>query len=216
MDEENIVNEVEQEQKPEQSTDTARELEALRRKNHELLDEAKRAKSARREAEERAEREAQEKARKDGDFEQLLKSSEGEREKLHRELETLRGSIAKEKVGNTALALAGEIADGVNAELLSEFISRRLKYTDQGVKVLDENGELTISSIAELKLEFEQSERYKALLRGSKSNGGGATGSRGSAVVTKKFNEHTSAELVEIKRNDPQLYERLREESIRN
>lgn len=157
--------------------DVTSQFESVKAKADQLLDETKKAKAMKREAEAIAKKEAEEKARKEGDFEQLLKSSEEERQKLSEELNGLRTSVTSEKISNEALKIASELADGPNAEILSEFIKRRIQYTQDGVKVTDEQGNLTIATIDELKQEFANSGKYKSLLRGLKSTGSGATGS---------------------------------------
>jgi alanyl-tRNA synthetase len=149
---------------------------AMKAKLDELLGETKRAKAAAREADERARKEAEEKARKAGDFEQLHKSSEQARQALEEELNNLRSGIANEKRDNAAMKIAADLAEGANAEILSEFISRRLKYTDDGLKVLDDAGQLTVSSIDELAQDFRNNSRFASLLKGNQSTGGGATG----------------------------------------
>lgn len=147
----------------------------------EVLGELKTFKQKAREAEEAAEAARKEKLKKEGDHEQLYKSSEAEREKLAQQLEQLQNNIYQEKVGNQAMKMAAELADGYNAELLAEQIQKRLKYTDDGVKVTDASGELTVSSLDDLKAEFKTSERFQALLRGNQASGGGAPGGKGSA-----------------------------------
>jgi chromosome segregation ATPase len=162
-------------QKDSQLNDIQSQFSAVKSKADELLDETKKAKAQRREAEEVAKREAEEKARKKGDYEQLLNSSESEREKLAKELTSLRNGISQEKVNAESLKIAADMADGSNAEILSEFISRRLQWTDDGLKVLDEAGNLTIATVDHLKNEFRSNAKYKSLIRGIKSTGGGAT-----------------------------------------
>lgn len=147
----------------------------------EVLGELKTFKQKAREAEEAAEAARKEKLQKEGDHEQLYKSSEAEREKLANQLQELQNNIYQEKVGNQAMKLAAEMADGYNAELLAEQIQKRLKYTDDGVKVTDASGELTVSSLDDLKAEFKNSERFQALLRGNQASGGGAPGGKGGA-----------------------------------
>lgn len=165
--------------------DLQTQFEAMKSKTNELLDETKKAKNAKREAEIQAQKEAEEKARKSGDFEQLLKSSEQQRKELEDKLNNLNNSISQEKVNNTAMKLASELADGANAEILSEFIARRLKYTEDGLKVTDEAGNLTVSTLDQLNAEFANNERYASLRRGSQATGGGATGGGGSAPKQK-------------------------------
>jgi len=181
MDLEQALAKIEEQQKA--LEDAHKSNEAMKSKMDELLTEAKRAKDAKRAAEESARLEAEEKARANGDFEQLLKSTQeklSEREKAYNDLTQ---KIAGEKVSNQALKIASELADGYNAELLSEQIAKRLKYTDDGVKVLNGNGELTISTLDELKTEFSNNDRFAALLRGTKATGGGANGGKGGASV---------------------------------
>ncbi len=160
---------------------------AMLNKNNELLGELKKNKDAKREAEALAQQEATEKARKAGDFEQLLKSSEEQRHALEEQLNKLHGNVSKEKINNAAMKMAAELADGANAEILSEFIARRLKYTDEGLKVTDVDGNLTVSSLADLSSEFANSEKYKSLLRGLKSSGGGANGGGDSVPENKQM-----------------------------
>lgn len=155
------------------------EKTAMQTKLDELLTETKKAKTARREAEELAAREAEDKARKDGDFEQLLKSSEEKRLESESKLNEFQTNIDKEKLKSAAYKLGAEVADGENAELMAVFFEERLKPVDGDVKVTDKDGNLTVSTLADLKKEFESMPRYASLLRGNQSSGGGANGSGG-------------------------------------
>lgn len=175
-------------------TDLRSQVSAMQAKMNELLGEAKVAKQKAREEREAKEQAKLEKARKEGDYEQLLKSSEKERASLSDQLNKMHHQFSSEKIQKESLRLAAEMADGANAELLSEFISRRLKYTDDGLKVLDRNGELTVSSIDDLKAEFQKSEKYKSLLRGIKSSGGNAKGNR-QTEMNAKSNVMTRSEF---------------------
>lgn len=171
--------------------DLKKQLDSLRGKTEELLGETKKAKAKAREEMEAKERAKLEKAKKEGDFEQLLKSSENERTSLSKRLEELQGKVSSEKLRTESLRLAGELADGANAELLSEFVIKRLKYTDDGIRVLDANGDLTVSSAEDLKKEFQNSEKFKALLRGNKASGGSAQGS-GNSVASSQGIDRTA------------------------
>ncbi len=144
--------------------------------------ETKIAKQKARDEQEAKERAKMEKAKRDGDFEQLLKSSENKNKTLAEQLQNLQQKISTEKVRGESMKIATDLADGPNAELLSEFISKRLRYTDDGIKVLDSNGDLTVSNIDDLKAEFTKSEKFKSLLRGVKSSGGSAQGSGSGAT----------------------------------
>lgn len=153
----------------------------------EVLGELKTFKQKAREAEEAAEAARKEKLQKEGDHEQLYKSSEAEREKLAKMLAERDARDARRNEEAEAFKLAAQMADGYNAELLAEQIQKRLKHTEDGMKVTDASGELTVSSLDDLKAEFQNSERFQALLRGNQASGGGATGGdRGSASKSKK------------------------------
>lgn len=119
---------------------------------------------------------ATKKAEEKGDFEQLFKSSQDKLTERDGELATLRSGIAGEKRTNAAMKMAGEMAEGENIGLLSTFIERRLQHTDDGLKVTDAAGNLTVSSVADLAKEFSADPRYASLLKGSQSSGGGASG----------------------------------------
>ena len=140
---------------------------AMKAKMDELLTEAKKAKSEKREIEEQSQIERERIAREKGDFEQLHRSSEERYQATVKELDSMRASVANEKRNNAAMKVATELAEGANAELLSEFISRRLKYHDDGVKVTDSSGDLTVSTLDDLKAEFKNDARYSALLKGN-------------------------------------------------
>jgi hypothetical protein len=161
------------------------EKAAMASKMDELLGEAKKAKAAKRDEEAARLAAEQAAAAEKGDFEQLHKSAMAELEKERAAHKELVSSIGQEKRNNAAMKIATDLADGPNADLLSEFIAKRLKYTDGGVKVTDENGELTVSTVDELKTTFKNDPRYTALLKGNQSSGGGATGGSNSGGAAK-------------------------------
>jgi hypothetical protein len=185
MSEETEVAEVQQEAPSVDLSQLMAENNAMKAKVEELLTEAKRAKQAKREIEAETQAERERIAREKGDYEQLHKSAQEKYETTLGELDNLRQGIANEKRNNTAMKLAADLADGANAELLSEFIGRRLKFHEDGVKVTDVNGNLTVSSFDDLKSEFKNDARYSALLKGNQSSGGGASGGSNSGGATK-------------------------------
>lgn len=160
-----------------QLADITKSNDSLKAKNAELLGETKQAKTAKREAEEAARVAAETKAKADGDHEQLYKSSEAAREKTQGELDALKGTVATEKCKTASMKIAAKLADGSNVDLLSDFIVRRLKYSEgEGLKVTNASGELTVSTMDDLENEFKNDARYMALLKGNQSSGGGAGG----------------------------------------
>ncbi|MDT8372332.1 MAG: hypothetical protein RQ783_10150, partial [Gammaproteobacteria bacterium] len=161
------------------------EKESLSNKVNELLGESKKAKEARRQAEQLAAEEARKKAEAEGNYQQLFESSEKEREALAQQLEEMRNMTASEKINSTAMKLAMSL-DPLNdsaAEDLSGHIAKRLKYVDNELKVVDASGNLTVSTPQDLVKEMQASGRYSFYLKGNQSTGGGANGGRGSASV---------------------------------
>lgn len=153
-----------------------KESTSMKSKMDELLGETKKAKALKNKADEDVAEAARAKALKDNDFEQLFKSSEAQRETSDTKYSELLGKIANEKRNSEAVKIAMQLSDGDNAELLSQFIAPRLKYTDEGIKILDINGQLTVSTVEDLKTEFQSNARYSSLLKGNQSSGGGASG----------------------------------------
>jgi hypothetical protein len=152
------------------------ERDSMKSKMDQLLTETKAAKTSRREAEDAARIAADAKALKDNDYEQLFKSSEEKAKGYQEELSGFKTSMAKKEVQSTSQTLAQKIAEGDNINLLSTFIQPRLKHTDDGIKVLDHQGNLTVSSLDDLVNEFKTNSVFASLLKGNKADGGGAPG----------------------------------------
>lgn len=146
-------------------------------------------------AEKAAEEAARTKADKDGDYKQLLKSAEEKIIVLTDSAIATLAVTAKSEVKGAALKLAGLMSEGVNIENIAHFIEQRLKFADGRVKVTNESGELTVSTLEDLQKEFTGSARYASLLKGNKSSGGGAppgnnnnSGSAAKTITRTEFN----------------------------
>ena len=186
------------------------DVSGLKRQRDELLAEKKAEQERRRAAEEQAKREADERARAEGNYQQLFESSQAELERERSSLVELRRSIEQRDINLAATRVATAIADGYNAEILTEFIARRLKVAEGQVRVTDEAGNLTVSTLADLEKEFETSPRYASLVRGSQAGGGGAA-PKGGGRATKSWDEMTGMERVELRRTNPAEHKRLKE-----
>lgn len=77
------------------------------------------------------------------------------------------------------------------------------------VRITDESGKLTVSSLADLQKEFETSPRYASLVRGSQAGGGGAA-PKSCDRVTKTWEQLSGMERVELRRNNPAEHARLK------
>jgi len=154
-----------------------KETAGLKSKVDELLGEKKSVAQKAKDAAAQAEQDRIKRAKEAEDFKSLYESSEAKRLEIEQDYTGFKNSIRTEKRNHEAYKLASEMAEGANIELLSEFISRRLDIGDDGkLQVLNGEGSPTVQTIKDLKKEFETSGRFDALLKGSGSIGGGATG----------------------------------------
>lgn len=185
------------------------DLEGLRNQVQTLLTEKKEEKRKRDAAEAEQRRIQEESQRANGEFEQLYTSAQQALEQERSRLAELTASIERRDLTSAASKVATGIADGENAEILAEFIQRRLKVVDGQVKVTDASGNLTIASLDDLAKEFQQAPRYASLVRGTQANGGGAAGGKGGGA-TKTFDQLTGMERVELRKTNPAEYDRLK------
>ncbi len=192
------------------------DLEGLKRKNQEFMEEAKVAKRKAKELEEQARQKEEENARKNGNIEALEKSWQ---EKLtKREAELLEQSKALESqvyqltVGQTASTLANELAvSGCSSVLLPHITGRLQVETVDGqvkVRVLDAQGKPSAATIDDLKKEFRDNPAFKPLIAASGASGSGANGANPGGGAAKKPSEMTTAERTEWAKTDPDGFNR--------
>jgi DNA repair exonuclease SbcCD ATPase subunit len=183
-------------------------IEALKRKNQELLGEKKSASQKARELEEQKAQAERERMEQDGQHKELSEKYKTEAERYQAELADLRRGIATEKLSNKAAELAGEYAsDTRNAKLLSKFLKDELDYVDGAVVARNH------ASIDDLIKSMEQSGDYASLWKGKASSGGGATGQKGGSAATKKLSELSESERTELAMTEPDTFARLMAEA---
>lgn len=178
------------------------DVEGLKRQNQTLLDEAKEAKRKAREAQEQLTQKELDAAKARGDYESLYASSEQTLAAERQKLADLQAGIEKRDMRGSAAKVAAQIADGPNAEIIADYIERRLRIVDGQVRVTDASGNLTVSTLEQLGKEFQEEPRFASLVRGSQANGGGAAGLPGGGA-TKTWDQMSGMERVELRRNDP-------------
>ncbi len=178
----------------------------LKAKNEALLAEKKAEADKRKKAEKEAQDAADAKAREKGDHESLLKSAEATIAELRGDIKTRDETAATSARDRVAMELAAELSEGHNQKILSRFISDRLRYEDGAVKVTDENGNLTISTVDQLKEEFKNNDSYASLVIGSRASGGGAGGNNGGGAAT-KFSDLSEKERVDLYKRSPEEYQ---------
>jgi len=171
------------------------DVSGLKQKIDKLLGEKKSAQQKATEAEEKAKAEAAEKLRKANDFEQLYNSSESERQKAAEELNNLKTTIQRQKLTTEASSLAGQMTkDTARAKLLTEQLQSRLTIVDGETRVLDVNGNLTVSTVKELATSIK--DEYPFLVDGSKAAGGGAIGGNNSGAEVSKTKSRADFEQM--------------------
>mgnify|MGYP003633260872 CR=1 FL=1 len=150
-------------------------ITGLKSKNDELLAEKKRVQRERDEAANLAKSEAEEKAKASNDYKQ-----KNEADQLKAKMEELNTNIKRGQIKTTAAKIAaGLTKDTARASLLEQQIGARLTLTDDGIKVLDDSGQLTVSTLDDLTATIKTA--YPFLVDGSQANGSGATRSQGRA-----------------------------------
>ena len=170
---------------------TKQDLDAVAAKKEQLYKETKAAKAARDEAAAEALRISEETAKKNGEFEKLWQTATKEKEELQNQIKAIKHGNRNDKLHVASMRIATELADGDNADLLSEFVKRNLE------NIAEEDGSLSEDVLKAVASEFKNNAKFKSLLRGSKASGGGAPGNmRGDAETSTK--ELSYAELTKM------------------
>lgn len=161
------------------------EIAGLKAKNDELLAEKQQRQREIEEANNRAKKEAEEKAKADNDYKQLFEAQKNEAETLRQTIEKMNYEVNQQKVSREASKLASALTkDTGRAKLLEQQISQRLTLVDNEIRVTDESGQLTVSSLEELTNSIKTN--YPFLVDGSQAQGGGAVRAQGRAEVRQR------------------------------
>lgn len=184
------------------------EIERLKQHNEKLIGEKRQRDEAARQAQAERERIEQEAAKKNGDYEALEKSYQEKLQARENELNELYKQRDAQSINGESQRLASQLADTpTNQRLLQRFIKDRLSVVDGQVKVVDEQGQPSASTIDDLAHEFRTSGIYDSLLTGTRGSGtgGNGTGSKGA----KPAHEYTEAERIELAKTNPEQFKQL-------
>lgn len=193
---------------PEQYQALQDEVEKLRKHSETLLAEKKAEQQKQREAQAEKDALAQEQARKKGDFDALEKQYQDKIAKLEAEIVERDKQRDSDLVKSEALKLASSLSDNEhNQAILQMLIEKRLAAESGQVKVVDDLGNATISTIADLKNEISTSGKFDSLITGTKASGVGATGQ--GAQGTKTLKDYTEGELIELQKTNPAEFTRI-------
>lgn len=158
------------------------QVQGLKAKNEELLAEKRRAQQEKEKIDAEAKAERERIAAENGQFKELYESQKQEATQLRQTIEQMNQAVAQQKVQAEAQRLASSLTkDVARAKLLEKEIGQRLQLVDGEVKVVDESGQLTVSTLDDLSATIKQS--YPFLVDGSQAQGGGAARSQGGADV---------------------------------
>jgi hypothetical protein len=152
----------------------------LKANNDALLAEKKQAQQAAEKAAAEAKAKHDEKLKADNDYKQLFESQQQEAARLKKELEDERNHTKQSTIRNEASKIAASLTKDVSrAKLLEKEVSQRLTLVDNQIRVVDDSGQLTVSTIEELTNRLKAD--YPFLIDGSQATGGGAARSSGGA-----------------------------------
>ena len=161
------------------------ETKGLKSKVDELLSEKKKVQQEREQALLQAKQEAEEKAAKENDYKQLFESQKQEADTLRSTIEKMNAEVTQQKIRAEAAKLASQLTkDTGRAQLLQKEIGQRLTLVDNELRVTDESGQLTVSSLDDLANSIKTA--YPFLVDGSQASGGGATKAQGGAEARKE------------------------------
>lgn len=137
------------------------------------------------------------------ELQQLNKALEEKVSSLTSTIEEMNTNARKQQINSEAGRMAAKLTKDIQkANLLQEQISARLTLVEDQIRVTDEHGQLTVSSMEELEGSIRSA--FPFLIDGSQAQGGGATRSEGKAQakleVTRAdfdaMDHHSRAEFV--------------------
>lgn len=177
----------------------AEEVQGLKAKNDELLAEKKAAQRAKEELDAKARTEKERYAQENGQYQELYESQKQEANALRQKIEEMNQQVTRQKVQSEATKIAASLTkDVAKAKLLEEKLSQRLTLMEGEIRVTDDSGQLTVSTLDDLVVNVKND--FPFLVDGNQATGGGATRSQGRADVGMK--EISRAEFDGMKHAD--------------
>lgn len=151
------------------------------------------------------------KAELENNFKELIRLKDEEIADRDRKWHERDKADQKRQLQDKALELATKLApsDLRRAKILAKELENRLQLTADGLKVLDQNGNLTITQVDGLLDEFRKN--YDFLVDGLDSGGSGTRGSGGNNKIVKNLKEMTEKEQVELYNTDRETWQRLKQ-----
>jgi len=181
------------------------EVSGLKSKNDELLAEKKAIQKAKEEADANALNEREKQAQENGQYKELYESQKAENDSINLRLNEMMESQQRQTIRTEASRIAGTLTKDVQkAKLLEKEISQRLTLVENEIRVTDDSGQLTVSSLDDLSAKIKT--EYSFLVDGIQAQGGGATRSIGGASV--EVQEMSRSQFDELSQKDRALFVR--------
>jgi DNA repair exonuclease SbcCD ATPase subunit len=185
------------------------DVSGLKAKISELMGETKSEREKRQALEQEQQRIEEERQKEKGEFKELYEKTQAELEKERRDAATFKQTIQEKERESLASSIAAKLTtDEKRAKILKQEAMAAIKYDPEKGAYIEVGG----VPVDKDKLVSQMREEYPFLVDAPGASGGGAGGSGTGGGATKKFNEYTGAELVELKRKDPDTYQRIRDD----
>ncbi len=181
------------------------EVAGLKSKNDELLAEKKAIQKAKEQADAKARDDKEKQAQENGQYKELYESQKAENDSINLRLNEMMESQQRQTIRTEASRIAGTLTKDVQkAKLLEKEISQRLTLVENEIRVTDDSGQLTVSSLDDLSAKIKT--EYSFLVDGIQAQGGGATRSIGGASV--EVQEMSRSQFDELSQKDRALFVR--------
>ena len=178
------------------------EVSGLKSKNDELLAEKKAIQKAKEQADAKARDDKEKQAQENGQYKELYESQKAENDSINLRLNEMMESQQRQTIRTEASRIAGTLTKDVQkAKLLEKEISQRLTLVENEIRVTDDSGQLTVSSLDDLSAKIKT--EYSFLVDGIQAQGGGATRSIGGASV--EVQEMSRSQFDELSQKDRAL-----------
>jgi len=139
------------------------------------------------------------KAGDETELQQLNKALEDKVNSLSATIEEMNQNALKQQIGSEAGRMAAKLTKDVSkANLLQQQIAARLTMIEGQIRVTDESGQLTVSSMDELEGSIKSA--YPFLIDGSQAQGGGAIRSESKAQTKLEINRADFDAMSQSKR----------------
>lgn len=184
--------------------DVNQKISGLRDKNSEILNEKKRL-------EEEARKRKQAKEEEEGNYKALYESSQSKVKELETQLSNRDLKELKSQAHAKLKSALGSISEGKQLNQLFALNKHRVDVVNGEIRVIDEKGQPSIMSIAELVKKIEVDPEFDNLIKGSAASGSGENSNNNAGGTgSEKWADFKPAELSKIRQSDPERYERLK------